>query len=113
MKAYVELHQAGHAHSIEAYEDSALVGGLYGVQVGTAFMGESMFHRRTDASKVALVALVQLLSRLRFGLLDIQFMTPHLAAFGAIEIPRSEYLQRLTAALATSPRWISGPLSVE
>ncbi len=111
--AYVELHRAGHAHSIEAYAGDQLAGGLYGVRLGGAFMGESMFHRRTNASKVALVALVALMRRQGFTLLDIQFMTPHLASFGAVEIPRTEYMSRLRAALQLSPRWISGPLPIE
>jgi len=112
-RAYVALHRDGHAHSVEAYEKGRLAGGLYGVQVGAAFMGESMFHRAADASKVCLVALVALLRRQRFALLDIQFMTPHLKRFGAVEVPRSDYLRRLSAARRLSPRWISGPLALE
>ncbi len=82
--------------------DGALVGGLYGVHVGGLFAGESMFHRATDASKVALVALVERLGRIGVDLLDVQWLTPHLASLGAIEIPRSEYLRRLEAVV-TAP----------
>src|SRR5262245_42692407 len=104
-KVYVALHKRGHAHSIEAWRGGKLVGGLYGVQLGGAFMGESMFHHATDASKVCLVALVALLRRLGFALLDTQFMTDHLAKFGAIDIPRASYLRRLAVAVELSPRW--------
>ncbi|MBI2932461.1 MAG: leucyl/phenylalanyl-tRNA--protein transferase [Planctomycetes bacterium] len=109
--AYVALHRDGHAHTIEAYAGGELAGGLYGVCVGGAFMGESMFHRRTDAGKVCLVALVGLLRRQGFALLDTQFITPHLRMFGAIEIPRAEYLDRLAAALRLSPAWAPATLS--
>lgn len=100
--AYVELHRLGWAHSVEAWsrDDDSLCGGLYGVAIGGLFAGESMFHRRTDASKVALVALVE---RLRDGcatLLDVQWVTPHLESLGAVEIPRSEYLDLLRDAVA-------------
>jgi leucyl/phenylalanyl-tRNA--protein transferase len=98
--AYGELHRLGWAHSVETYSpDGKLIGGLYGVSIGGMFGGESMFHRATDASKVALVALVE---RLRAGgatLLDVQWSTPHLASLGAIEIPRREYLERLRIAI--------------
>lgn len=97
---YAELHARGHAHSIEAWRDGELVGGLYGVSLGAAFFGESMFSRATDASKVALVHLV---ARLRAGgyvLLDAQFLTQHLARFGAVEIPRTRYMRLLADALA-------------
>ena len=98
-RLYRELFARGHAHSVEAYESGQLVGGLYGVSLGGAFFGESMFHETRDASKVALVHLV---ARLRYGgfrLLDTQFITPHLAGLGAVEIPRQEYRSRLSAAL--------------
>jgi leucyl/phenylalanyl-tRNA--protein transferase len=98
--SYVALHRRGLAHSVEAWQDGALVGGLYGVHLGGAFFGESMFHRVTDASKVGLVALVDRLQARGFSLLDTQWTTPHLEQFGAIEIPRDEYLIRLAAALA-------------
>ncbi len=98
--AYEALHRAGHAHSVETWIAGELAGGLYGVAQGRAFFGESMFHRVTDASKVALVALVDRLQAGGFSLLDTQWTTPHLEQFGAIEIPRDEYLTRLAAALA-------------
>jgi leucyl/phenylalanyl-tRNA---protein transferase len=98
--SYVELHRLGFAHSIETWQDGRLVGGLYGVALGGAFFGESMFHRVTDASKVALAALVERLRARDFRLLDVQWVTPHLEQFGAMEIRRNEYLQRLAEALA-------------
>lgn len=98
-EAYCRLHELGFAHSVEAWKDDRLCGGLYGVSLGGAFFGESMFHRVTDASKVALVALVAHMKARQFGLLDIQFMTDHLKRFGAIEIPRPAYEQRLAAAV--------------
>jgi leucyl/phenylalanyl-tRNA---protein transferase len=97
--SYVALHDAGLAHSVEVWRDGALVGGLYGVAVRGAFFGESMFHRETDASKVALHALVGRLRERGYRLLDVQWLTPHLASLGAIEIPRDDYLARLHAAL--------------
>jgi leucyl/phenylalanyl-tRNA--protein transferase len=98
--SYTELHRLGFAHSVEAWQDGRLAGGLYGVALGGAFFGESMFHRATNASKVALAALVEHLRARNFRLLDIQWVTPHLEQFGAIEIPRTEYLERLEDALA-------------
>jgi leucyl/phenylalanyl-tRNA--protein transferase len=99
--AYERLHELGWAHSVEAWDGDGLAGGLYGVAIGGLFAGESMFHRRTDASKVALVGLVE---RLRADgadhLLDVQWSTDHLASLGAIEVPRAEYLSRLARALA-------------
>ena len=108
-RAFVELHRLGWAHSVEAWssptgdEPAELVGGLYGVAIGGFFGGESMFHRRTDASKAALVALVELLrdgddERGRF--IDVQWLTPHLASLGAVEISRTDYLERLDDSLA-------------
>jgi leucyl/phenylalanyl-tRNA--protein transferase len=97
--AYCRLHALGLAHSVEAWRAGELAGGLYGVSLGGAFFGESMFSRQRDASKVALVALVERMRSRGFGLLDIQFMTGHLARFGAREMPRREYLRRLKAAL--------------
>ncbi len=94
----MELHRHGHAHSVECWLDDELVGGLYGVQVGAAFAGESMFSRSSNASKIALVALVERLVERRFELLDIQQHTPHLASMGAVEIPRQVYLGRLARA---------------
>ena len=99
VESYVALHRLGLAHSVETWREGALAGGLYGVHIGRAFFGESMFHRATDASKVALVALVDRLSRGGFTLLDTQWTTPHLEQFGAVEIPREDYLRRLAVAL--------------
>jgi len=96
---YVALHRRGLAHAVEAWRDGQLVGGLYGVAIGGAFFGESMFHRETDASKVALVALVTRLRARGFTLLDTQWTTSHLEQFGAREIPRAEYLRRLELAV--------------
>lgn len=99
--AYGALHRLGWAHSVETWWEGELVGGLYGVAVGGLFAGESMFHRVTDASKVALVGLVDLLSDELAGqrLLDVQWRTPHLASLGVVEVPRAVYLQRLAGAL--------------
>ena len=97
--SYCAMHQAGYAHSVEAWRDGKLAGGLYGVALGGAFFGESMFHHVTDASKVALVALVERLRERGFTLLDTQWTTEHLEQFGAIDIPRAEYLRRLGEAL--------------
>ena len=96
---YVGLFERGHCHSVEAWDGDDLVGGLYGVSLGGAFFGESMFHRARDASKVALVHLVARLIAGGYVLLDTQFVTPHLKTFGAVEIPRTVYLTRLDAAL--------------
>lgn len=99
-KLYTDLHQEGHAHSIEVWNaDQQLVGGLYGVSLGSAFFGESMFSRATNASKTALVYLVAALRKNNFTLLDSQFLTAHLAQFGAMEIPKKEYHIRLKHAL--------------
>jgi leucyl/phenylalanyl-tRNA--protein transferase len=100
IESYMALHRLGLAHAIETWQDGRLVGGLYGVQLGGAFFGESMFHRATDASKVALAALVDRLQRRGFLLLDVQWVTPHLEQFGAVEIPRRRYLALLKRALA-------------
>ena len=97
--SYCGLHALGHAHSIEAWRGGALAGGLYGVSLGGAFFGESMFHHVADASKAALVALVDRLRARGFVLLDTQWVTDHLVQFGAIEIPRRRYLRLLDAAL--------------
>jgi leucyl/phenylalanyl-tRNA---protein transferase len=99
IRSYVMLHQAGLAHSVETWKDDLLVGGLYGVAIRGAFFGESMFSRVTDASKVALVYLVMRLKERGYSLLDTQFITPHLQRFGAGEISRAEYLQKLEKAL--------------
>ncbi|HDR28706.1 leucyl/phenylalanyl-tRNA--protein transferase [Rhodovulum sp.] len=106
---YRELHAMGHAHSLEVWEGDTLVGGVYGVTLGAAFFGESMFSRRTDASKIALAYLVDRLRAGGFRLFDAQFLTPHLQSLGAIEIGRDAYMRQLGAALArqadfTAPR---------
>ncbi len=98
-EAYCALHRQGHAHSVEAWQDDTLAGGLYGVSLGAAFFGESMFSAERDASKVALVHLVARLKAGGFGLLDTQFVTSHLTRFGAVEMPRARYLSRLSEAL--------------
>ena len=105
LHTYVALHGLGVAHSVETWQDGVLVGGLYGVAIGGAFFGESMFHSVTDASKVALVALVERLRSRGFVLLDTQWVTPHLQQFGATEIRRSDYLERLAAALPLECRF--------
>jgi len=105
LRLYTALHLGGHAHSIECWRDGKLAGGLYGVRLGSAFFGESMFSRRRDASKVALVHLVDGLKRGGFMLLDTQFITAHLARFGAIEIPRERYLLKLQDALNREAIW--------
>ena len=99
LESYCALHRAGFAHSVEIWREGRLVGGLYGVALGGVFFGESMFHRATDASKVALVALIERLRTRGFGLLDTQWVTEHLRQFGAIEIPRAEYLRLLETNL--------------
>ncbi len=99
IQSYVELHRLGFAHSVECWKDQKLVGGLYGVAIAGAFFGESMFSEMRDASKIALVFLVDRMNARGFGLLDTQFVTPHLARFGAKEIAREDYLRRLKKAL--------------
>lgn len=102
---YGELFRMGRCHTVEVYADNHLVGGLYGISLGSAFFGESMFHTVTDASKVALVHLVARLKASGYTLLDTQFITDHLAQFGATEISRSQYLKLLDKALETSSQW--------
>ena len=97
--SYTKLHELGYAHSVETWKESKLTGGLYGVAVGGAFFGESMFHRVTDASKIALVALVERLRTRKFVLLDTQWLTPHLQQFGGIQISRTHYLRALRRAV--------------
>jgi len=99
LKSYCALHEEGFAHSVECWDADGLQGGLYGVALAGVFFGESMFHRKTDASKVALVALVETLREKNFQLLDTQWMTDHLRQFGGYELPRREYLAQLQAAL--------------
>jgi leucyl/phenylalanyl-tRNA---protein transferase len=120
-EAYLRLHELGWVHSVETWRDDRLVGGLYGVAVGGLFAGESMFHRETDASKVALVGLVGLLRDGRERLVDTQWVTPHLASLGVSEIPRADYLRLLPGLLqeppprfersALDPRTTGGPTS--
>ena len=105
LRLYGALAASGHAHSVECWRDGKLQGGLYGVMLGAAFFGESMFSRERDASKVALVALVEILTRGGFTLLDTQFLTPQLARFGAQEIPRVEYLLLLEDAIRRAAVW--------
>jgi leucyl/phenylalanyl-tRNA--protein transferase len=107
---YRKLHERGHCHSIEVYEDGELAGGLYGVSLARAFFGESMFHRARDASKVALVHLVARLRAGGFALLDTQFVTDHLRNFGATEIPRRQYHKQLEAALVGEADFAALPL---
>lgn len=108
-RLFTTLASQGHAHSVEAWAEGDLVGGLYGVAIGGAFFGESMFSRADDASKVALVHLVARLRLGGFRLLDTQFVTSHLARFGAVEIPRERYKAMLREAVATEAGWIAAP----
>lgn len=114
--AYSALHRRGHAHSFELWEDNTLVGGVYGVTLGAAFFGESMFSRATNASKIALAGCVDHLARAGFRLFDTQFLTDHLASLGAVEIPRAQYHARLEYALhgyaEISQVQVSSPKSV-
>jgi leucyl/phenylalanyl-tRNA--protein transferase len=114
INAYCELASRGFAHSVEVWEGEKLVGGLYGVAIAGAFFGESMFSRATNASKVALVHLVELIKDAGYTLLDTQFVNDHLVQFGVMEIPREDYLQRLKANLLTTglPRKSAGSPSV-
>ena len=108
-RLFTDLHQQGHAHSVECWQEGALVGGLYGVSLGGVFFGESMFSTARDASKVALVHLV---ARMRLGgylLLDTQFVTSHLAQFGAVEVPRDTYKAMLATAVQVPAQWIAAP----
>jgi leucyl/phenylalanyl-tRNA--protein transferase len=108
---YRKLYERGHCHSVEVYDGAELVGGLYGVTLGRAYFGESMFHRARDASKVALVHLVARLKAAGFTLLDTQFVTDHLRTFGAVEVSRRHYHRLLEDALAGEARFTSRPLS--
>lgn len=111
-RLYTALHERGHCHTVEAYDGEHLVGGLYGVSLGGAFFGESMFHRATDASKVALVHLVARLRAAGFRLLDTQFVTPHLASLGAREVPRRHYQRLLDEALTVEADFAALPPGV-
>jgi leucyl/phenylalanyl-tRNA--protein transferase len=107
---YTKLHEIGHCHSVETYEDGKLVGGLYGVCLGRAFFGESMFHTATDASKVALVHLVARLRTGGYRLLDTQFVTDHLRTFGAVEVAKAQYHKLLEAALISEADFNAIPI---
>jgi leucyl/phenylalanyl-tRNA--protein transferase len=106
IESYERLHELGYAHSIEAWSKGKLAGGLYGVAIGGAFFGESMFHREKNASKISLVGLVEHLRARKFALLDTQWITPHLAQFGATEISREQYLKRLKRAVDLSRKFL-------
>ena len=106
-RVYGELFARGFCHTVEVWDGADLIGGLYGLAIGAAFFGESMFHRRTDASKIAIAHLVARLNAGRFELLDTQFITPHLASLGGVEIPRSDYEIRLAGALQRKGDWIA------
>ncbi|AWI83990.1 leucyl/phenylalanyl-tRNA--protein transferase [Alloyangia pacifica] len=108
---FTALHHRGHAHSIEVWMQDELVGGVYGLEVGGAFCGESMFSRRRDGSKIALAWLIDLLKRAGFILFDTQFLTEHLASLGAIEIPRQQYRAQLATALLVTPDLAGTPLA--
>lgn len=110
VRLYLGLHRMGHAHSIETWHENRLVGGLYGVALGGAFFGESMFSRETDASKVALCHLMARLRRAGFRLVDTQFVTKHLSQFGVYEVPRSEFRRMLSKALEVNADFYAGPL---
>ncbi len=101
--AYLELHRLGWAHSVEVWDDQGLAGGVYGIAIGSFFAGESMFHRRTDASKVALLHLTNRLKTRRESLLDVQWLTPHLQRLGGQELPRTTYSQLLQEAIDAPP----------
>lgn len=105
VRVFCELHAMGVAHSVETWRENRLVGGTYGLAIGGAFMAESMFHYETDASKVALAALVTRLRERGYSLLDVQYLTPNLARLGAVEIPRSMYAHRLKEALRSDCRF--------
>ena len=112
-RLYRELHGLGHAHSVEIWQDGLLAGGLYGVALGAAFFGESMFSRRRDASKFALIALVARLRAGGFRLLDTQFVTDHLASLGAVEISRTAYRRQLDAAVGRPARFLALPTDTQ
>ncbi|MGD9865650.1 MAG: leucyl/phenylalanyl-tRNA--protein transferase [Pseudodonghicola sp.] len=107
---YLDLHRLGRAHSLEVWEGDQLIGGVYGVVLGAAYFGESMFSRRTDASKIALAYLVDRLRLAGFRLFDTQFLTTHLASLGAIEIPRADYQRRLRDAIAHDADFTAPPI---
>lgn len=111
-EVYRELHRLRFAHSVECYEDGALVGGVYGVAVGEIFCGESMFSRRTNASKTALMHLIARLKHAGFKMLDTQFYTEHLAQFGVVEMPNADYQTRLEALVRRRADFLKGPLQL-
>jgi len=116
MAAYVHLHELGWAHSVEAYSEGELVGGLYGLAIGRMFYGESMFSRRNDASKVAFAHLIRYLSAHQFAMIDCQMRTEHLASLGGREIPRAAFLERLqalTAAPGSRAAWTADGLDLD
>jgi leucyl/phenylalanyl-tRNA--protein transferase len=110
IESYIRLHELGYAHSVEAWTNGKLAGGLYGVAIGGVFFGESMFHRVTDASKIALVELVEYLRVRKFALLDTQWLTPHLEQFGGIEISRNHYLRLLRRAVELPRKFYTSKL---
>ncbi len=110
---YITLHDAGYAYSVEVYDKNALIGGLYGVSLASAFFGESMFSQQSNASKVALVALVKGLKAQGYNLLDTQYLTPHLASMGGVEIPRDAYHEKLSQALQANMSFPTGRISVK
>jgi leucyl/phenylalanyl-tRNA--protein transferase len=112
VRVYGLAHEQGWAHSSECWHEGQLVGGVYGLSIGSVFCAESMFHRATDASKVALWALVERCRELGFQLIDAQLMNPHLASLGAYEVPHEEYIQKLVIALRKATDWSKAPLSV-
>ena len=112
VNAYCRLFEMGFAHSVECWREGSLAGGLYGIALGGAFFGESMFSHERDSSKIALWSLVRRLNNRGFLLLDTQFLTPHLASFGACEIPRDEYLTMLQNALQDHPGFIEEPANL-
>lgn len=105
LRVYQQLHESGDAHSLEVWVDGVMAGGIYGVQIGGAFFAESMFHRVTDMSKVALVKLAERLRQCGFTLLEVQYLTPHLARFGAVEIGFDEYMRRVKEAVGLRRRF--------
>ncbi len=111
VRCYTQIHLDGWAHSCECWREGRLVGGVYGLALGSAFCAESMFHRETDASKVALWAMVEKCRELGFTIFDAQIMNPHLASLGAFEIPNREYLRRLKVALRQRTPWSAGTSS--
>jgi leucyl/phenylalanyl-tRNA--protein transferase len=115
IEVYSALHRRGYAHSIEVWQDRRMVGGLYGIAIGGAFFGESMFSGVSNASKVALVDLVSRLKLGSFRLLDTQYLTPHLEQFGGSEIDRDDFLERLADARSARAKWVTdpGPLPME